>query len=119
MFDWMDVYTKFYGVPVTMKGADFHLSGAEAQAVLRLEKGCNKAAVARGVLEVIAYSLKNSLDKLYSLEKFSTVVIGGGVSASSVIRKTLYSKNYRILFADPRYSTDNACGVALIGDKLR
>ena len=105
-------------LPVTVKGADFHLSGAEAQALARLEKGCDKAAVARGVLEAVALSLKKSLDTLYAEKPFSAVVAGGGVTASCVLRNTLKSKNYRVLFADPKFSTDNACGVALIGDRF-
>ena len=106
-------------LPVTMKGCDFHLSGAETKAVQLLEKGADKAALAKGVLETVAFSVNLSLDALYEQTAFSRVIIGGGVSASKVIRNTMKSDKYKILFADPKYSSDNACGVALIGDKLR
>ncbi len=105
-------------LPVTLKGTSFHLSGAEAQAMKLLEKGCNTGKLARGVLETIALSIKKSLDVLYKDRPFETVVAAGGVTASRVMRETLKSKNYRVLFADPRFSTDNACGVAFLGEKV-
>jgi len=104
-------------LPVTLKGASFHLSGAEAQALKLLEKGCDPCALARGIIEAVALSLKKSLDTLYKEKPFETVVAAGGVTASKVMRETLKSKNYRVLFADPRFSTDNACGVAILGEK--
>ena len=103
-------------LPVTLKGSSFHLSGAEAQAMKLLEKGCDRGTLARGVLETVAISLKKSLDTLYKEKPFETVVAAGGVTASRVMRETLKSKNYRVLFAEPRFSTDNACGVALLGE---
>ena len=104
-------------LPVTLKGANFHLSGAEAQALKLLEKGFNREALARGVLETVALSLKKSLDTLYKEKPFETVVAAGGVTASKVMRETLKSKHYRVLFAEPRFSTDNACGVSILGEK--
>lgn len=104
-------------LPVTLKGADFHLSGAEAQAIKYLERGGDKAMLARGVLEAVALSLKKSLDILYKEKPFETVVAAGGVTASRIMRETLKSNKYKVLFADPAYSTDNACGVALLGEK--
>ncbi len=104
-------------LPVTLKGTSFHLSGAEAQAMKLLEKECDRGALARGVLETVALSLKKSLDTLYKEKPFGTVVAAGGVTASTVMRETLKSKNYRVIFANPRFSTDNACGVALLGEK--
>ena len=104
-------------LPVTVKEKSFHLSGAESQAMKRLEQGCDKAAVARGVLESIALSLKKSLEAHHKEHPFKTVVAGGGVTASKVLRETLKSPLFHVLFANPKYSTDNACGVALIGDK--
>ena len=106
-------------LPVTLKGADFHLSGAEAQAMRLLEEGAEPGAVAKGVLECIGNSLIRSLDTIYEKSPFGQVLLGGGVSASKVLRNHLKSDKYKILFGDPKYSTDNACGVALIGDKLR
>lgn len=103
-------------LPVTLKGADFHLSGAETQAAKLISGGAEPCEIALGVLECIADSLKKSLDVLYERQPFSTVIMGGGVSASRVIRGRLKSEKYRILFAGQKYSTDNACGVALIGE---
>ena len=109
----------FCKLPVTLKGADFHLSGAESKAEFYLGKGEPYESVARGVLVAISESIKKSLDVLYSKAPFKNVIIGGGVSASKVIREELKSHNYNIHFSDPAYSVDNACGVALIGDLLR
>ncbi len=107
-------------LPVTLKGANFHLSGAEAKAISLVKNGEDPAIIARSVLVSIAQSLEKSLYALYKTVPFKNVIIGGGVSASKVIRETLKSNKYfNIHFSDPLYSTDNACGVALIGDLLR
>ncbi len=106
-------------LPVTLKGADFHLSGAESKAEFYIKNGEPAESVARGVLVAISISIKKSLDVLYMSTPFKNVIIGGGVSASKVIREELTSSNYNIHFSESEYSTDNACGVALIGDLLR
>ena len=106
-------------MPVTLKGADIHFSGAESYMKKYLEEGRPKEKIARGLIEAIGKSLVRSLDYIYNEKPFETVIMGGGVSASRTLRQTVKSDKYKILFADARYSTDNACGTALIGEFLR
>ncbi len=106
-------------MPVTLKGADMHLSGAEAYVIRLIESGADPGAVAKGLLSCIGKSLMKSLDVLYKEKPFENVVVGGGVSASALLRGLMKSDKYKILFADKKFSTDNACGVAMIGEKLR
>ena len=106
-------------MPVTLKGADIHFSGAESYMKKYLKENKPKEKIARGLLEAVGASLMKSLDYMYSQKPFDTVLIGGGVSASGILRQMMKSDRYKILFADKRYSTDNACGTALIGEFLR
>ena len=41
------------------------------------------------------------------------LVFSGGVMSNSLIRKALESK-YNAYFAEPQYSADNACGIAVL-----
>ncbi|MBQ3054416.1 MAG: O-sialoglycoprotein endopeptidase [Clostridia bacterium] len=107
--------------PVTMKGSNFHLSGAEAQGLQKISLGEKKEDIAKGILLAVGKSLKKALDEINREASFNIVIMGGGVSASKTIRDYFHSVkcDYKVLFSNPAYSTDNACGVALIGDKLR
>jgi N6-L-threonylcarbamoyladenine synthase len=56
------------------------------------------------------------LSKKYGMNKF---LFAGGVSSSGYIRSYLQEKlsDYEICFGDPKLSTDNAVGIALLGGK--
>lgn len=106
-------------MPVTLKGTDIHFSGAESYVKRYISENKKKDEIARGVFECIGASLMKTLDGIYVKNPFKTVIMGGGVSASAFLRNTMKSDKYKILFADKKYSTDNACGTALIGELLR
>ncbi len=106
-------------MPVTLKGTDIHFSGAESYIMRYISENGKKEEIARGVFECIGESLMKALDFIYAKKPFKTVIMGGGVSASAFLRNMMKSEKYKILFADKTYSTDNACGIALIGELLR
>ncbi len=102
-------------LPVTVRGTGFHLSGAETKAMELLKKNPAEA-VFYGVFECVARSLAAALENAVTEYNIQKILIAGGVSANRYIREYLQDR-LEVCFADPKYSTDNAAGVAYIGER--
>ncbi len=136
--------------PVSMKTVDdiknipntyFNLSGAESYAMKYLGQNKDIHDIADGLFDVIAESLYHSLFNIASSLQIYDVLMSGGVSSSTTLKKKLlalsqHNKNHKsslnsnctdnnchgkmdgrltFHFATPRYCADNAIGVAKIG----
>ncbi len=112
-------------VKYKIKVADgkINLSGVENKAIELLNKGETEENVAAFVLETVSRAVRAMIEYGFSEkgEKLPVVMVGG-VSSSSVLRRQL-SDIENILFASPDLSRDNAMGIAYLaslsyGDKL-
>lgn len=105
-------------LPVSMKGSWFHLSGLENKAAQLLFEGKLKEEIAYGVFEAIGRSLGEAVLALSEEERHRDILWAGGVMANGVIRETLKNllSGYRLHFAAPGFASDNAFGVAAIGE---
>lgn len=109
-------------VPSTVKGFDFHFSGAETQ-LLRLigEAKISKSAIARATEQCIAKTLEKVIRNAAGIGHPKEVLIVGGVAANAYLKNRLVERlehpavGCSLYFADPAYSGDNAFGVARIG----
>ena len=113
-----------FQVPSTMKGYDFHLSGAETQLLKHIsEKRYSPSAIARATEQCIAKSLEKMVRHAVQQGHPKEVLIVGGVAANQYIKNRLRERlehpavGCRLYFAQPEYSGDNAFGVACIGLK--
>lgn len=103
------------------QGYNFSFSGPESAAQRLLEKGASPAAVARAVEHCIATTLEKVLRLAVADQGIKDILIVGGVAANTYLRTRLVRQlehravGARLYFAEPRYSTDNAYGVALLG----
>ncbi|RKD25582.1 O-sialoglycoprotein endopeptidase [Ammoniphilus oxalaticus] len=111
-----------FQVPTTMKGYDFHLSGAETQLLRHIEQQrFSKAAIARATERCVARSLEKTIRYAVEQGHPKEVLIVGGVAANRYIKDRLQERlehravGCRLYFAEPEYSGDNAFGVAYIG----
>ncbi len=100
-------------VKPTLKGSDCCLSGVENICKKNIADGKEKSYVAALCLRYIEetlYSMCNSI-----LEEYGKlpVIFAGGVMSNSIIRTNL-TKRLDCKFCEPQYSTDNACGVAVL-----
>ncbi|MDW7728846.1 MAG: O-sialoglycoprotein endopeptidase [Bacillota bacterium] len=103
-------------LPVAVKNSEISFSGPASQAERLLEKGISPAAVARAVEICIADSLICAIINLkFDMKNFNGFLAVGGVMSNITIRNRLISKlkSWEIDFAEPRYSTDNAVGLAV------
>ncbi|MCY0877707.1 MAG: peptidase M22 [Firmicutes bacterium] len=91
-------------------------SGPETAARRAIEQGRDASRVAKGVVDAIARSVSALIQKAAAPQD---VLVVGGVAANTHIRRVLSSRlerlGYRIWFADPHWSRDNAIGVAYLG----
>jgi N6-L-threonylcarbamoyladenine synthase len=108
-------------LPSPVNGYNWSFSGPETAALGLIQTGASPAGVARAVESAIAKGLEKVLRKAIAESGLKSVLIVGGVAANLYIRDRLKDRlqhpavGARLYFADPRYSTDNAFGVARIG----
>ncbi len=101
----------------TIKGSDCCLSGVENICKKAIADGADKTFVAALCLKYIEEALYEMT--LSALEKYGDipVVFAGGVMSNSIIRNSL-TKRLKCTFCEPEFSTDNACGVAVLASIL-
>ncbi len=98
-------------LPVSVKKSDINFSGAEAQAEKLYKSGAKDGEIFRAVFEVIVSSLVKAVTGAGDYH----VLPVGGVSSNTVIRQRLSEAlGDKVHFAQPKYMTDNAVGVAYI-----
>lgn len=97
----------------SMKGADCSLSGVENKCKKMLEEGASKEDIAKYCLTYVEVSLSSMAD--YLLEQYPNLflVFSGGVMSNSILRNHFLDR-YRCCFAEPKYSADNAAGIAVL-----
>ena len=90
----------------------FSLSGVQNKVQQYYEKNGNTCETAAYALRCVAYAVKKATEQ--ALERFPgmEVVVSGGVASNSLLRKKM--KDLDAIFAEPRFSTDNAMGVAIL-----
>lgn len=98
---------------VFRREGQFSLSGVENQCKQMIT---NKNPIEDIALHCLSYIYSAIDDTVIELiEKYGDLplVFSGGVMSNSIIRKALDSK-YNAYFAEPQYSSDNACGIAIL-----
>ena len=100
-------------VKPTVKGFDCCLSGVENICKKALADSKDKPYVAKLCLKYIEETLFVMVSKLLEHYGDMPVVFAGGVMSNSIIRESL-TKRFPCYFSQPQYSTDNACGTAVL-----
>lgn len=100
-------------IKVFRRDGCFSLSGVENQCKKMLENGCAAEDIALYCLNYIYSALKDTIEEI--TEKYGNLplVFSGGVMSNSIIRRK-NSAEYNAFFAEPQYSADNACGIAVL-----
>ncbi len=101
-------------VKPTMKGENCCLSGVENQCRNLFEKGESKENIARYVIEYCEAVIENMINTLSDKYGKKPLLFSGGVMSNSIIRENIKNK-YGAFFAQPQFSSDNACGAAVLG----
>ena len=111
-------------LPVSMEpnGLNCHLSGAEAQALRILDKReKSNEDVAAEVFDLLGRTVARLLAS--AARNGEPALVVGGVASSTLLRDIVAFRlqklrsPLRVVYGQPRYSADNAAGVAMIGRK--
>lgn len=99
--------------PVKVENCTFSLSGMENKVKQMAEKGEAPETVARFALETVARAVVKATRQ--ALERFPglPVLCSGGVASNSLLRQVM-ERECGAIFAQPRFSTDNAMGTAIL-----
>ncbi|WP_294547439.1 DNA-binding protein [uncultured Pseudoflavonifractor sp.] len=95
---------------VKLNGCAFSLSGVENQVKAMAERGEAPADIARFTLNTIADAVVRATVAALEERPGLRVLCSGGVASNTLLREKLKGA----VFAEPRYSTDNAMGVAIL-----
>lgn len=101
---------------VSVKGCECNLSGLENHVDKLISEGRAKEYVAAYVLDFVGRTLvkltANALERLGDIP----VLYAGGVMSNSIIKDMLRAKlrKHELYFAEPKFSSDNAAGTALL-----
>jgi len=111
-------------IPCSMQDGDLscHLSGAENKVHQLLEKGLvSNEQAALEVFDLLSRTVCRMLVAAGKKTGLKQALVVGGVASSTLLRKLLHKRlqkagsRMQVVFGDPRYSADNAAGVAAIG----
>lgn len=98
---------------LSVKGCECNLSGVENRAEKLLSEGHSKEYVSAYVLDFIGRTLieltRNALDG-----RSIPVLYAGGVMSNSMIKDMIKKQGFDARFAEPKFSSDNAAGTALL-----
>ena len=95
---------------------DFYcnLSGLENLAFSLYDKTGDKNLVSSFVFDFIGETIEKITDNLRKKYKNIPIIYAGGVMSNTIIKDRLQEKFNNIYFAKPEFSSDNACGIALL-----
>lgn len=104
---------KTFKIKPCIKGTDCALSGLENQALKMFQAGENHADIARYCLDFIEATVDGMCQA--AAEKYPDLpfVFAGGVMSNKKIKSNITEK-YNGYFAEPKYSSDNAAGIAVL-----
>lgn len=104
-------------IPSRVDGMFFNLSGPETQGLKYIQGGNTHEEIAYAVMLCVAKTLEKLFNNILKSWKLPIVVMGG-VASSQFLRKYFKNKNMGdIFFSDGRYASDNAVGIAFIGNR--
>ena len=109
---------------VSMEGGSCHLSGCETALTALMDRGLPDEEEALEVYSVLCRTVLRMLVQAKEKTGIRRCLIAGGVASSLLLREMIGERNKKrglgleIRFGEPKYSSDNAAGVALLGEEM-
>lgn len=105
--------TKEFNIKPYIKEMDCSLSGIENKAKLMFENNEKPCDISKFCLDYISKTLIKICDNASKIYPNLPFVFAGGVMSNKKLQKEL-SDNFGGYFAEPKYSSDNAAGIAVL-----
>ena len=96
---------------------DCNLSGLENLALKLYEESKSPNLVSAFVLDFIFKTISKITENIRNEHGDIKIIYAGGVMSNKIIQHNLKNKFDNVYFAEPQFSTDNACGTALLARK--
>lgn len=100
-------------IKVFRRDGNFSLSGVENKCKIMFADGESKEDISMYCLSYIYSALDDTILELTANYGNLPIVFSGGVMSNKIISTEL-QKKYTSYFAEPQFSADNACGVAVL-----
>ena len=100
-------------IKVFRRDGCFSLSGVENKCKKMFDDGENPADIALYCLNYIHSALEDSVIEIVDTYGSLSIVFSGGVMSNTIIKNRL-KERFDAYFAEPQYSSDNACGIAIL-----
>lgn len=104
---------EYNNIKVFHRDASFSLSGVENRCKKMLNNGEPPCDIALYCIKYIESALSDTCSQLLEQYGALPVVFSGGVMSNSIIRKN-FEEKFGAYFAEPAFSSDNACGIAYL-----
>lgn len=104
---------KLQKIKVFRRDGNFSLSGVENKCKKMLDDGEKAEDISMFCLSYIYSAIDDTVGEIIKKYGNLPVVFSGGVMSNSIIRNEI-QKKYNSYFAEPYYSSDNACGIAIL-----
>lgn len=102
-----------FAFSVRLDGLTFSLSGMENQVKALAERGESKTAIARFAIATVTGVVRRATQEAQKQHPGLPVLCSGGVASNTHLREVL-AETCGAIFAQPKYSTDNAMGTAIL-----
>lgn len=103
----------FKKINVFRRDGSFSLSGVENKCRKMLAEGESYEDIALFCIEYIRSALDDTVNEIKEKYGNLPLLFSGGVMSNSIIRED-FKKRYNAHFAEPLFSSDNACGTAYL-----
>ena len=98
---------------VFRRDSKFSLSGVENKCKKMFDDGASPEDIAFYCINYIRSALDDTVNEIISEYGNLPLIFSGGVMSNSIIRNDFMNR-YNAYFAEPQYSSDNACGIAIL-----
>lgn len=98
---------------VFRRDGKFSLSGVENKCKKMFDDGCNHEDIAFYCINYIRSALDDTVKEIIAKFGDLPLIFSGGVMSNSIIRNDFMNR-YNAYFAEPQFSSDNACGIAIL-----
>lgn len=103
----------YNNIKVFHRDTSFSLSGVENKCKLMIKNGEKPCDIALYCIKYIESALAETCSLLKKQYGSLPVIFSGGVMSNSIIRKD-FEEKFGAFFAEPAFSSDNACGIAYL-----
>ena len=98
---------------VFRRDGKFSLSGVENKCKKMFDDGASPEDIAFYCINYICSALDDTVKEIIYEYGNLPLIFSGGVMSNSIIRNDFMNR-YNAFFAEPQYSSDNACGIAIL-----